>query len=199
MSRSTRIKEPGASRTFASSVEKGARDGAVGDVLGLEAGMVRLRPYTSRWAQLFAVEEPAIRAALGSLALDVQHVGSTSIPGLMAKPILDIAVGLDRLCSYPLCIGPLATLGYEHVPWQGLARNEVFAKGAPRTHLVHIVEYGGDKWRDYLKFRERLGNVPGLAREYEALKRNLASAHESDRAGYTAAKHAFIRGVLDAP
>jgi GrpB-like predicted nucleotidyltransferase (UPF0157 family) len=169
------------------------------DVLGLEPDRVRLRPYTSRWADLFAIEGPRIRAALGALALDVQHVGSTSIPGLMAKPILDIAVGLDQLASYPLCIAPLATLGYEHVPWQGLALNEVFAKGAPRTHLVHIVEHGGEKWRDYLKFRERLASVPGLARDYEALKRDLASTHARDRAGYTAAKHTFIRRVLDAP
>lgn len=169
------------------------------DVLGLESDRVRLRPYTSRWAELFALEAPAIRAALGSLAIDVQHVGSTSIPGLMAKPILDIAVALEQLSSYPLCIDRLAAIGYEHVPWQGLARNEVFSKGVPRTHLVHVVEYGGDKWHDYLKFRERLANVPGLAREYETLKRTLARTHALDRAGYTAAKHAFIRGVLDAP
>jgi GrpB-like predicted nucleotidyltransferase (UPF0157 family) len=169
------------------------------DVLGLEPGRVRLRAYTSRWAELFAIEAPRIRAALGSLAVDVQHVGSTSIPGLMAKPILDIAVGLDQLASYPLCIGPLAALGYEHVPWQGLALNEVFGKGSPRTHLLHVIEHGGEKWRDYLKFRERLASVPGLARTYEALKRDLASTHELDRAGYTAAKHTFIRGVLDAP
>src|SRR5690349_4314790 len=124
------------------------------DVLGLESDRVRLRPYTSRWAELFALEAPRIRAALGAMVVDVQHVGSTSIPGLMAKPILDIVVGLDQLAIYPLCIGPLATLGYEHVPWQGLAQNEVFSRGTPRTHLVHVVEHGGEKWRDYLKFRE---------------------------------------------
>jgi GrpB-like predicted nucleotidyltransferase (UPF0157 family) len=169
------------------------------DVLGLEPDRVRLRPYTSRWPQLFAVEAAAIRTVLGPLAVDVQHVGSTSIPGLMAKPILDIAVALEQLCSYPLCIARLAALGYEHVPWQGLARNEVFAKGAPRTHLLHVVEHGGDKWQDYLKFRERLASVPGLAHEYESLKLALASTHALDRAGYTAAKHTFIRGVLDAP
>jgi GrpB-like predicted nucleotidyltransferase (UPF0157 family) len=169
------------------------------DVLGLESDRVRLRPYTSRWAELFALEAPRIRAALGAMVVDVQHVGSTSIPGLMAKPILDIVVGLDQLAIYPLCIGPLAALGYEHVPWQGLAQNEVFSRGTPRTHLVHVVEHGGEKWRDYLKFRERLANVPGLAREYEALKRDLATTHELDRPGYTAAKHTFIRGVLDAP
>jgi GrpB-like predicted nucleotidyltransferase (UPF0157 family) len=161
--------------------------------------MVRLRAYTPRWAELFALEAPRIRAALGSLALDVQHVGSTSIAGLMAKPILDIAVGLEQLCNYPLCIGRLAALGYEHVPWQGLAANEVFAKGSRRTHLLHVVEHDGEKWRDYLKFRERLVSVPGLARDYEALKCNLASVHQADRAGYTAGKNTFIRGVLDAP
>lgn len=169
------------------------------DVLGLEQGRVRLRPYTPQWSDLFAAEARAIRSVLGALAIDVQHVGSTSVPGLTAKPILDIAVGVEQLACYPLCIDPLARLGYEHVPWQGLARNEVFAKGVVRTHLVHVVEHGGDKWRDYLRFRDRLINVPGLAREYEALKRALAQTHGEDRAGYTAAKHAFIRGVLDAP
>lgn len=168
------------------------------DVLGLEQGSVRLRPYTSRWAELFHVEAQAIRAVLGELALDVQHVGSTAVPGMMAKPILDIAVGVVRLGEFVQCIAPLAQIGYEHAHWAGLDGNEVFGKSVVRTHLVHVVEHDGEKWNDYIRFRESLRQNPATAHAYQQLKVSLSRSHTNSRAAYTDAKHAFIRSILDA-
>lgn len=167
-------------------------------ILGLARDSNRLRPYTHRWPELFEAEARAIRAALGALALDVQHVGSTSVPGLAAKPILDIAVAVARLDQYRECIGPLASLGYEHAYWAGIERNEVFGKGIDRTHLAHVVEFRSQEWNNYLKFRDRLRQSPELARTYEQLKRELSATHATSRADYTAAKQHFIRQVLNA-
>jgi len=167
-------------------------------ILGLEPHSNRLRPYTSRWPLLYEAEAQAIRRVLGALALDVQHVGSTSVPGLSAKPILDIAVAVARLQQYRDCIAPLVTLGYEHVSWAGIERDEVFGKGKSRTHLVHVVEFGSDIWLNYITFRDRLRSNAVLAQEYERLKFSLIQSYPDNRAAYTSAKHDFIRRVLDA-
>lgn len=166
--------------------------------LGLEPNANRLRPYTVRWAELFVIEATAIRGALGALALDVQHVGSTAVPGLAAKPILDIAVAVAELEQFRQCIAPLVALGYEHAPWAGIPNDEVFGKGASRTHLLHVVRFDSDEWRNYLHFRDRLRRDSALARQYEALKVTLTKTHSTDRVAYTAGKQAFIDRVLAA-
>src|ERR1700751_2629201 len=76
-------------------------------VLGLEAGAVRLRDYTPLWAELYLLESTALRRVLGCLALDVQHVGSTAVPGLKAKPILDIAIAIPACTLFSECARPL--------------------------------------------------------------------------------------------
>lgn len=167
-------------------------------ILGLEPGSVRLRPYTPQWADLYLAEAKVIRAVLGALALDVQHVGSTAVPGMMSKPILDIAVAVVALHDYALCIAPLATLGYEHAHWAGLQQDEVFGKGVSRTHLVHVVEHQGEKWHEYIRFRDRLRQDPATAHAYQLLKVSLSESFADNRAAYTDAKHAFIREVLGA-
>ena len=164
--------------------------------LGLRHGLVVLKPYDPRWARLFEQEERLIRTGLGPLAVDVQHVGSTSVPGLAAKPILDIAVGVHHLGDALRCKVPLERLGYEHAPWAGLDENVVFGKGRPRTHLVHVVEYAGEGWRAYIQFRDALRGSPELRREYEALKQDLAARYPEARSAYTEAKGAFIQTVL---
>jgi GrpB-like predicted nucleotidyltransferase (UPF0157 family) len=167
-------------------------------VLGLERGSVRLRPYTSRWAELFRAEDQAIRTVLGALVLDVQHVGSTAVPGMMSKPILDIAIGVPRLEDFERCIEPLTQLGYEHAHWAGLEDNEVFGKGIRRTHLVHVVKHGGQKWNNYILFRDSLRQNPATASAYQQLKVSLSLSHANNRAAYTDAKNAFICGILSA-
>lgn len=163
--------------------------------LGLERGLVRLVPHDPRWAGLYREEAARLRAALGDLLVDVQHYGSTSIPGIRAKPILDILAGVRRADDVLGRLPELEALGYEHAHWAGVPGHHVFGKGKPRTHLLHVVEHGGPDWRENLFFRDQLRARPELAAEYDALKRRLAQAHAADRPRYTAAKTDFIQRI----
>jgi len=167
-------------------------------VLGLEKGIVQLRDYTPVWADLFESEAAEIRRVLGDLALDVQHVGSTSVPGLKAKPILDIAVAVSTLDDLPQFETALGLIGYEYAHWAGIENNLVFGKGVARTHLVHVVEQDSVGWRDYIQFRTVLRENPEVAREYERIKVLLAQRYPDNRATYTDEKKQFINRVLAA-
>ena len=168
-------------------------------VLGLEHQAVRFHDPTPLWAQLYQQEERRILAALGLLVIDIQHYGSTAIPGIKAKPILDIMVGLKRFEDGPQCIALLESLGYDYAPQAGIPGDYTFGKGERRTHLVHVVEYGGENWAQSLRFRDVLKSDPALAREYEELKIRLGQQYGHSRAEYTDGKTAFIQKVLSVP
>jgi GrpB-like predicted nucleotidyltransferase (UPF0157 family) len=165
-------------------------------VLGLEQKAVRLHDPTPLWAELYQQEERRIRAALGVLLVDIQHYGSTAIPGIKAKPILDIMVGLNHFEDAVQCIPLLATIGYDYAPHAGIPGDYTFGKGVRRTHLVHVVAYGSANWTDCLRFRDALRRDPALARAYEDLKVALAQQYAQSRVDYTAAKTAFIQQVI---
>ena len=171
-------------------------DSPDGDVLGLAHGRVRLAAPTPRWAALFADEAERLRGALGALATAVEHYGSASVAGLPAKPILDILVGTAALDEPGEFARLLAPLGYEYAPGAGVPGHLVFGKGAPRTHLVHVVRHGDPEWTSALRFRDALRADPRLAAEYAALKSELAARYPERRAEYTDAKAAFILRVL---
>jgi len=129
----------------------------------------------------------------------VEHVGSTAVPGLAAKPVIDIVVGVRRLKDAAACAAPLAAIGYECVPEYEaeIPDRRYFRKGpfGGRTHHLHMVEFGGAFWRRHLAFRDWLRTHPEDAARYGALKRELAATHEADREAYTEAKNAFVREV----
>lgn len=164
--------------------------------LGLARGEVRLAEPTSRWAALFQEESFRLNAALGTSGAVVEHCGSTSIPGIPAKPILDILVGIPEPLDVASVRAALATLGYEHATWAGVPGHEVFGKGHPRTHLVHVVPLHGAAWARMLHFRDALRADGSLAAEYSALKRQLADRYPNDRSAYTDAKAALVERVL---
>lgn len=165
-------------------------------MLGLAEGRVVLVPHDPDWARAYGEEEKRIKGALGGLALDVQHCGSTAIPGIRAKPILDVVVGVERLPLGRECVGPLRRIGYEYLGEELVPDEHFFGKGAPRTHHLHLVEWRGPSWHNKLLFRDRLLADRGIARRYEALKVALAGRFSDDRASYTKAKSAFIAGVV---
>lgn len=167
--------------------------------LGLARGQVRLAEPTPRWAALYADEARRLHAALARFAAAVEHCGSTSVPGLPAKPILDVLVGVPAPVDVPGVAAALVPLGYEHAPWAGVPGHEVFGRGRPRTHLLHVVPAGGAAWGRMLRFRDALRADPALAAEYAALKRALAARYAADRAAYTDAKGAFVARVLSGP
>ena len=124
-------------------------------------GRVRARPllvYDPAWPDLFEAEAAAIRGALAPAVVAVEHVGSTSIEGMTAKPVIDILLGLHR-ASYPIANGVRfarsATSG-EHVDRQSGSTS----KGTPRSHYVHVVRWGGAQWHQYLRFRDYMRDHP---------------------------------------
>ncbi|HYY41838.1 MAG TPA: GrpB family protein [Pyrinomonadaceae bacterium] len=167
-------------------------------MLGLRRGTVRLVPYMTEWARLFASERQRLVVALGGLALAVEHVGSTAVPGLCAKPILDIGVAVRDDADAAACVGPLAGLGYEYLGARRGAGGHFFAKGADerRTHYVHVVAQAEPEWAAYLRFRDHLRADTTARDEYARLKQDLAATHAADRACYTHQKAAFIQRIL---
>lgn len=160
---------------------------------------VVIREYDSEWPRLFEEEKAAILDAIGHVVAAIEHVGSTAVPGLAAKPIIDIMVGVRRLADAQQCIVPLQRIGYEYVPEfeVSLPERRYFRKGSPRTHHLHTVEVGSDFWERHLLFRDHLRAHPEAAKAYGELKRDLAVRYGADREAYTEAKTPFIRAAED--
>ena len=165
-------------------------------VIGLEPGVVRLLPYQEDWPRLFAVEKARLQAAVGQYVLDIQHVGSTSIPGLPAKPILDIAAAVENFEAAVVCIQPLEQLGYTYRGEKGIPRRHYFRKGDPRTHHIHMNEIGSVDWENQILFRDYLLCHPEAVEAYAALKIDLAQQFPADRDRYLAGKAPFIEQIL---
>jgi len=161
---------------------------------------VVIAEYNPEWPLRFEEEKPRILAALGSQALAVEHIGSTSVPGLAAKPIVDIMVGVRSLESaFEVCRAPLQGIGYEHIPMPALWDRRFFSRGIWKvvSHHLHLIEFEGRLWMRYVHFRDHLRAHPEVAREYEQLKRQIAARPGMERPAYSAAKAPFIEGILD--
>jgi GrpB-like predicted nucleotidyltransferase (UPF0157 family) len=159
---------------------------------------VRIRSYDPTWPSRYEEEWEALRAAVGRWVVGgIHHVGSTAVPGLDAKPIIDILVGVEDLSSSRACFEPLAGLRYLYAPYLA-DEMHWFCKPDPaaRTHHLHLVPAGSARFRDELAFRDHLRAHPAVAAEYAALKRELAGRFEEDRNGYTDAKSDFVQRVL---
>jgi GrpB-like predicted nucleotidyltransferase (UPF0157 family) len=163
--------------------------------LGLKHRVVVLAEPDGRWAEAYAREAASLQQVLGHLAVDIQHFGSTAVPAIKAKPIIDILIGVRRFEDGIGCIEPMASISYDYAGANIVPEDHIFGRGTPkvsRTHLVHIVEHGGFHWRRNLLFRDRLRGDAALASAYEALKTSLAAEYPNDRAAYTDAKKVFI-------
>lgn len=157
-------------------------------------------PYDPRWPRMFEAEADLIRRQVGPHLDSLDHIGSTAVPGLAAKPIIDIMPGLRRLSDAQACIEPLASIRYEYVPEyeKTLPERRYFRKGPPegRTHHLHMVESKSDFSGRYLLFRDFLRSHPDVAGEYERLKRRLAKDHRTNREAYTEGKSTFVKAVI---
>ncbi len=153
-------------------------------------------PYDPAWPTRFAAERARVAEALGDLALDIQHIGSTAVPGLAAKPIIDLLVLVRDLEDAPACIAPLSELGYIFVDHVANLERRFFRKGMPRTHHLHIVAVGSSEAHRHPAFRDALRADPELRAAYARLKRDLAAQNEGDRLAYTRGKTAFVRAAL---
>jgi GrpB-like predicted nucleotidyltransferase (UPF0157 family) len=149
------------------------------------------------WPAQFAEARARIDAALEERALSIEHIGSTAVPGLPAKPIIDILVTVRDLDRDAVeCIAPLSTLGYAFVDYPQNTERRFFRKGRPRSHHIQIVDEGSEVARAYLAFRDALRADATLREEYAALKRATQAELRLDRAEFGARKSAFIQRVL---
>ena len=157
---------------------------------------VVLVPYDPLWPAMFDAEARRIEDACRGLAIRIEHIGSTSVPGMSAKPVIDILAGRPPQSRSAEYIAAFRRLGYEHMGAHGVPGREYFRRGDPRSHHVHLVSWSSTVWEDHLLFRDRLRADPAAARDYEAVKRDLAIASADDRRAYTEGKAPFIRAVI---
>jgi GrpB-like predicted nucleotidyltransferase (UPF0157 family) len=161
-----------------------------------------IAPYDPQWPVEFETERVRVSAALGRLARRIDHNGSTAVPGLDAKPIIDIQISVDELEPIDTYAKPLANLGYVHVPHADDAVCPFFHRPAewPSTHHIHVVRAGGTEERRTLAFRDFLREHRDAAEEYAELKRRLATRYDASDAGpreaYAAAKSEFIERIV---
>ena len=164
---------------------------------------IRIVPYDSSWPRQYEAEASRISAAFRGWAARIEHVGSTAVPELDAKPVIDIQVSVPSLQIRERFIEPLLRLGYTHVPLGDFDRvYPFFCKPSmwPSTHHVHVCEIGSEQEASHLAFRNYLREDPQLAAEYVVLKRRLADLHHGttleSRQRYSLAKSEFVASVL---
>jgi len=167
--------------------------------LGLRRGEVVVLPYDPRWPMLFEEASAQLTAALGPAILTVHHVGSTAVPGLCAKPILDVLVSVPDFADATGLVAQLQVLGYEFRPEEEIPDRHYFRRppgGELRTHHLSLAEPGSRHHRTTLAFRDALRHDPELAAAYARLKLELAQRFPRDRPAYIEGKTHFVEQVL---
>ena len=161
---------------------------------------VALVPYDEQWPALFATEQERLLRLFPRQLLQVEHFGSTAVPGIPAKPIIDILAGVPSMAVAESLVQPLLGSGYITSPKFNatLKDRRWFMRAAEgrRTHHLHLVVLGGGPWLERLRFRDLLRSNAELARRYANLKSKLASQHRQDREAYTIAKSEFVSSVV---
>jgi GrpB-like predicted nucleotidyltransferase (UPF0157 family) len=162
---------------------------------------IEIQPYDLAWPALFAIERTRLLDLFSDSFVAIEHIGSTAVPGLAAKPVIDILAGVASMSVADELLNPLCQAGYDTSKefnatlmdkrWLMLHAN------GKRTHHLHLVVHGQSEWRRTLAFRDALRADPGLAARYEKLKRDLAARLGGDREAYTAAKTEFVMAVLE--
>jgi GrpB-like predicted nucleotidyltransferase (UPF0157 family) len=168
--------------------------------IGLKRGEVKLSEYNPRWAELFEEEKKVLLETFGNRILALEHIGSTAIPGIPAKPIIDILAAIESLDDVDDFVQILPTLGYEYIPERRFADRQFFPKGpeSARTHHLSLVEKDSETgWLNHLRFRDYLRSHDAEREEYAALKRRLASEFADNRGEYTERKSEFVLRIIE--
>jgi len=161
---------------------------------------VRLHDHDPLWPSAFAAERDRLLSLLAGSFLEVQHIGSTAVPGLPAKPIIDLLGGVSSMAQAESLMDRICSSGYTTSAEFNatLTDRKWFMRWADgrRTHHLHVVVHHGAAWNERICFRDALRSQPDVASRYAALKSRLAEAHATDREAYTEAKSGFVRSVL---
>ena len=164
---------------------------------------VIISPYSLKWPQQFEEEKARIQQVISPFVIRIEHIGSTAVPDLPAKPVIDILIGVHSLADAPLFLPPLQKLGYRYISEleKEFPERRYLQKltASTHTHHLHIAEPDSQFFLDHLRFRDLLRAHPDLAGKYAKLKYELAKRYRYDREAYTDAKTNFIQKVLLLP
>lgn len=166
--------------------------------MGLKVGTVKLEKYNSNWVNEFNEEKEILSKVFGDIAIEIEHVGSTSIEGLSAKPIIDIAIAVNKLEDIEK-----VKIYFEKEPYsikEDSVNDEILVrKGSEdnRTHFIHIMELNSKRYQDTIIFRDYLKDNIDTLKAYEKLKKDLANKYSNNRKMYTTSKNEFIQKVIE--
>lgn len=158
--------------------------------------------YDPLWPSQFDAAATELHQALGEWAVDIEHIGSTAVPGLAAKPIIDIQIGVSELASFRAHLPAIEALGYTYVPdYEAQFPNRRYlrrrAASGVTTHQLHLVERTDPDWWDrHIAFRDWLRRHPDDRQRYEQLKQTFAATYRTDRERYTDEKSEFIDTIV---
>ena len=162
---------------------------------------VLFREYEASWPQLYEAEKALVLGRVGEHLLAIEHIGSTSVSGLSAKPIIDMLLGVETLDQADACLGPLEQVGYEYLPERtAFTKARRFLRkyplGSPVGYHLHLLQPSNPYWTVLLAFRNYLRHHPATAHRYGVLKQQLAEQFPTDRLAYLHGKADFIHAVL---
>ncbi|UOQ86553.1 GrpB family protein [Gracilibacillus salinarum] len=171
-------------------------------MLGVNKGEVKLDPPSEDWKRLYKKEQQLLHTIIGNDIVELQHIGSTSIQQISAKPIIDILIGVDDLSRIEhFDETKLNNHGYYQLSKVHVEGKRVFAKFSnleklTKTHILHVVRYQGLLWNQLTYFRDYMNDNREKAKEYETLKQELARKHPHDERSYTIEKKKFVDGII---
>ncbi len=163
---------------------------------GLTDDIVNIQPYKVTWKWLFLIEKIRLKVVLDGIIVDIQHVGSTAIPNMAAKPIIDICIAIADYKMAMHCLYLIERLGYKYKGENNILRQHNFVKGYPTAYCLYLVEAGNKILEDRVYFRDCLIQHPDIALEYVSLKRKLAKRFATDRREYQRAKQSFVQKII---
>lgn len=166
--------------------------------MALQRGIVELESYNPKWVEDYNKEEKLLKELLKDYLIEIHHIGSTSIPGLMAKPVIDIIAVIKSLEDIPAIEEILKDYDYSNRGQQGVPDRYFFAKGPEeaRTHYIHFVEKDSNTYYNQLYFKKYLLDHPDYIEKYCDLKQELAKKYANERPKYTQGKNDFITDVI---
>jgi len=166
--------------------------------MGLKMGTVRIEEYNSNWQKEFEEEKKNLKEIFEDIAITIEHIGSTSIEGISAKPIIDIAVGIDKLNNFEKVRNYFINSKEYSVREENPEGEILITKGTLEctTHLIHVMEYKSERYQNTIVFRDYLRKNLEERNKYESLKKELFKEYKNNRKMYTASKNDFIQRIL---
>ena len=165
--------------------------------IGLSDDIVYIQPFTVTWKWLFLIEKIRLKFVLDGIIVDIQHVGSTAIPNMAAKPIIDICIAIADYKMAIRCAYLIERLGYEYKGENSVLRQHNFVKGYPTAYCLYLVEAGNKIIENGVYFRDYLIQHQDVALNYAIFKRKLANHFPKDRRKYQQAKQSLVQQVIN--